>query len=252
MAIVETEDLDELFNEAVGCIHAYKGPAFSTKSLLELYSLYKVSTAGQCMLPKPGLFEFHERAKWSAWNDLADLPQPQAKLFYIELVSKLIGYQIELGTNSDDGNLAHNTAALSTGFHVSSMSDSREWISDADKTIFDWAEEGNVTAVESLLDTETSINIRDSEGMTLLHWAVDRDHLKLAQVLIQRGIQVDAQDSSGQTSLHYALMIESKQMVELLLSMGHASIKIADNDGATPLDLAPDEFCSLLKHGSHK
>jgi peroxisomal 3,2-trans-enoyl-CoA isomerase len=42
---------------------------------LKLYALFKQATVGPCNMPKPGMIDFVNRAKWTAWSDLKSLSQ---------------------------------------------------------------------------------------------------------------------------------------------------------------------------------
>jgi hypothetical protein len=48
------------------------------------------------------------------------------------------------------------------------------------------------------------------QGMTALHFAADRGHSEIADVLLQHGVNVNAIDSTGQTALMYAVSCENK------------------------------------------
>lgn len=56
---------------------------------LRLYALYKQATEGPCNVPKPGVFDFVNKAKWDAWNALGSLPKETARQNYVDLVSSL-------------------------------------------------------------------------------------------------------------------------------------------------------------------
>ncbi|XP_042536249.1 enoyl-CoA delta isomerase 2 [Dipodomys spectabilis] len=56
---------------------------------LKLYALYKQATEGPCSIPKPGVFDFVNKAKWDAWNALGSLPKETARQNYVDLVSSL-------------------------------------------------------------------------------------------------------------------------------------------------------------------
>ncbi|XP_062952609.1 enoyl-CoA delta isomerase 2 isoform X3 [Cynocephalus volans] len=56
---------------------------------LKLYALYKQATEGPCNLPKPGVFDLINKAKWDAWNALGSLPKETARQNYVDLVSSL-------------------------------------------------------------------------------------------------------------------------------------------------------------------
>uniref|UniRef100_A0A2D4L631 ACB domain-containing protein n=1 Tax=Micrurus paraensis TaxID=1970185 RepID=A0A2D4L631_9SAUR len=57
---------------------------------LKLYALYKQATVGSCNIPKPGMLDFVNKAKWDAWNSLGSMTQDNARQNYIELVSSLV------------------------------------------------------------------------------------------------------------------------------------------------------------------
>ncbi|XP_008051551.1 enoyl-CoA delta isomerase 2, mitochondrial isoform X2 [Carlito syrichta] len=56
---------------------------------LKLYALFKQATEGPCNMPKPGVFDFVNKAKWDAWNALGSLPKETARHNYVDLVSSL-------------------------------------------------------------------------------------------------------------------------------------------------------------------
>ncbi|XP_058411332.1 enoyl-CoA delta isomerase 2 isoform X1 [Diceros bicornis minor] len=56
---------------------------------LKLYALYKQATEGPCNMPKPGVFDLINKAKWEAWNALGSLPEETARQNYVDLVSSL-------------------------------------------------------------------------------------------------------------------------------------------------------------------
>lgn len=56
---------------------------------LRLYALYKQATDGPCNMPKPGVFDFVNKAKWDAWSALGSLPKETARQDYVDLVSSL-------------------------------------------------------------------------------------------------------------------------------------------------------------------
>ncbi|KAG0248842.1 Acyl-CoA-binding domain-containing protein 7 [Mortierella polycephala] len=59
-------------------------------NLLELYSLYKQATIGDCTVARPtGLLNAKEKAKWDAWKGKEGLSKEDAEKQYIALVEKL-------------------------------------------------------------------------------------------------------------------------------------------------------------------
>ena len=94
---------------------------------------------------------------------------------------------------------------------------------------------------------------------TLLHKAVDANHLHLMEYLVKKGLDLEAQNSAGMTPLHWAANQHPEKRtrvkaVEKLLSLG-ANPNTKSNTGSTALDMASyhdsnEEVCQLLKnHG---
>lgn len=57
---------------------------------LQIYALFKQATQGPCNVPKPGMLDFVNKAKWDAWKSLGSLSQDDARKKYVDLVSGLV------------------------------------------------------------------------------------------------------------------------------------------------------------------
>jgi diazepam-binding inhibitor (GABA receptor modulating acyl-CoA-binding protein) len=62
----------------------------SDEILLELYSLYKQSTIGNCNTPQPWFYEIENQSKWNAWNARKDQTKEECMRLYINKVKELI------------------------------------------------------------------------------------------------------------------------------------------------------------------
>lgn len=62
----------------------------SDQEMLELYSLYKQATVGDCNTTRPGMLDFTGKAKWDAWDARKGTSKEDAESKYIETVKKLI------------------------------------------------------------------------------------------------------------------------------------------------------------------
>ncbi len=83
-----SDDLDAKFLKAKEeSVQLSKAPDNMTK--LEMYAIYKQSTAGDCEGKRPGMTDFVGRAKYDKWKELAGKTQDEAKQMYIDLVEKL-------------------------------------------------------------------------------------------------------------------------------------------------------------------
>ncbi|EDV31734.1 uncharacterized protein Dana_GF14408 [Drosophila ananassae] len=62
----------------------------SDNDLLELYSLYKQATVGDCNTDKPGFLDFKGKAKWEAWNNRKGMSQSDAEAAYVAKAHALV------------------------------------------------------------------------------------------------------------------------------------------------------------------
>ena len=60
-----------------------------------------------------------------------------------------------------------------------------ERILDEDKTLWDRVKEGDLENLERILD-EMEVGVRDENGLSLLHWAADRGHIGIAEIIINK------------------------------------------------------------------
>jgi len=62
----------------------------SNDTLLELYALYKQSTAGDVSGSRPGMMDFKGRAKYDAWAARKGTSKDAAMTAYVALVDRLV------------------------------------------------------------------------------------------------------------------------------------------------------------------
>merc|ERR1712212_837077 len=75
------------FNKAAEDARKLTKPTNEEK--LEVYSLYKQCTVGDCNIDKPGITDVKGKAKWDAWNGRKGMSQSDADAAYVEIVTKL-------------------------------------------------------------------------------------------------------------------------------------------------------------------
>jgi len=239
--VLDTEDLEKLFQAATEYVRTMKN--LSDEKKLTFYALYKQAKEGPCNTSRPGFWDVVGRAKWDSWKKLGEMPKQEALELYIQQLFEIDAEWESKYAVTDDLTVKESEKPVhkqTMGLAVSTLrgQDSHEGdiVSDADKSVFDWCKDGNVKKVDVLLTRGESVNAKDDQGMTLLHWACDRGHEDVVRYLIKNKAEINAQDADGQTPLHYAATCDFMRIAEDLLQSG-ADCSIADSDGCLPLDV---------------
>ena len=127
----------------------------------------------------------------------------------------------------------------------------------SDVPLIDAARQGDAAAVESLLKQGTNPNTAAGDGMTALHWAAERGHQEVVELLISSGAVVDPKTRIGKyTPLHLASQSGHGGATRLLLKAGSNPNTTTTTSGVTPLHLAAaaiggaDAVAALLEHGA--
>src|SRR5882762_4983179 len=79
--------------------------------------------------------------------------------------------------------------------------------------VADAAMKGDKAALRTLLQQKVDVNAAQIDGATALHWAVYRDDLEAADLLIRAGIKVDLANREGVTPLAMASLYGSAAML---------------------------------------
>ncbi|TKY74069.1 Acyl-CoA-binding domain-containing protein 2 [Spatholobus suberectus] len=240
---VESTELDEAFSAATAFVAAAAADRLSQKVSsdvqLQLYGLYKIATEGPCSTPQPSPLKMTARAKWQAWQKLGAMPPEDAMQKYIDIVTELYPTWLNgssLRNKSGDGGGPGSDAKGTMGPVFSTFVYEEEYGSDSQmEAIHGFAREGDMANLLKCIENGVSVNLKDSEGRTPLHWAVDRGHLNVTELLVGRNADVNAKDNDGQTPLHYAVTCEREAIAEYLVKH-NADIYSKDNDGSSPID----------------
>ena len=127
----------------------------------------------------------------------------------------------------------------------------------SDVPLIDAARQGDAAAVESLLKQGTNPNTAAGDGMTALHWAAERGHQEVVELLISSDAVVEPKTRIGKyTPLHLASRSGHGGATRLLLKAGSNPNATTTTSGVTPLHLAAaaiggaDAVAALLEHGA--
>ncbi|VVB11315.1 unnamed protein product [Arabis nemorensis] len=246
---VESTELDEAFSAATLFVTTAASDRLSHKVPSDvqqkLYGLYKIATEGPCTAPQPSPLKMTARAKWQAWHKLGAMPPEEAMEKYIEIVTQLYPTWLDGGVKAgsqggDDA--ASNSRGGTMGPVFSSLVYEEESENELKiDAIHTFAREGEVENLLKCIESGIPVNARDSEGRTPLHWAIDRGHLNIAKVLVDKNADVNAKDNEGQTPLHYAVVCDREAIAEFLVKQ-KANITAKDEDGNSPLDLCESDW----------
>jgi len=97
-----------------------------------------------------------------------------------------------------------------------------------------YAQEGNVSDVESFLRTGMNPNAKDKHGNTALMLATLKGHKNVIQALLENGADANAGDNYGRTALSAASEFGHTEIIQILLDKG-ADINVEGNFGKTAI-----------------
>ena len=104
--------------------------------------------------------------------------------------------------------------------------------------VADAAMKGDRAALRTLLQQRADVNAPQADGATALHWAVYRNDLEIAGLLIQAGARATAANREGATPLSLASINGNAAMIEKLLKAGADPNVPVLSHGETALMLA--------------
>lgn len=251
-------DIEANFNRAADYLQHLVNK-LDSKALLKFYGLYKQATVGRCNVSKPGIFNMQGRAKWSAWNDLGEMTKEVAMETYVRTLD-----EIEPEWNASPSTGASKTKKPSWVSVSRPYNEDNDELDPNEKKFIDHVKEGNVDEVLALFgnalvidnaenrsDLIHLLNEHDDTGLAAIHWAADRGHANILDLLLSHGADVNLIDGDcGQTALHYATSCAYVDCIKALLKHG-ADRTIGDSDGLTPLDIAfeadDDDVLKILR-----
>ncbi|MBD3641716.1 MAG: ankyrin repeat domain-containing protein [Marinobacter sp.] len=103
--------------------------------------------------------------------------------------------------------------------------------------LFDLARNGGTRMLRPLLEAGVPVDLRTSDGDSLLMLAASHNHADTVRFLLEKGANPDLANHRLHTPLMAAAISNAVGIVELLLEAG-ADPRVTDADGASAMDLA--------------
>lgn len=127
--------------------------------------------------------------------------------------------------------LARTSAALALTFATVVAANAAPAIVDA-------AQAGDIKTVRTLVREKTDVNAAQPDGMTALHWAVQRNDLELTNLLLGAGANHAAANRTGAKPLYLAATNGNAAIIGRLLDAGEDANAVLTGEGETVLMLA--------------
>jgi ankyrin repeat protein len=204
--------------------------------------------------------------KYKAHGKFAGVPQPFAKMKYIEIVSHFadggessfidaqnshddIVYEEDEAVDEDGCPLQGDDEFSGFGVRQSTLNNESAEIKGNetnDSRLRRAAIHSDEKLLKQAIDNGADVNGADESGQTALHFAADRGSIECIQLLIKHGASVNAADCDGISILFTAVMTGNLDVVKLLLENG-ANPDVEDKDGETPRAWVVDETDDMVK-----
>ena len=83
------------------------------------------------------------------------------------------------------------------------------------------AERGDAARVRQLLEADSTLaNAKGAHNKTPLHWAAEKNHAEIAELLVSAGADINAEVTWGMTPLQSAANMGSHDVEKVLLASG--------------------------------
>ena len=86
------------------------------------------------------------------------------------------------------------------------------------QNIFRTACQGNLARLDSML-LNTSINIKDNRGRSLIHWAVACREQEIFDYLVEKRIKLNGEDHQNKTPMHVAVQFSNQAYFDMLVKL---------------------------------
>jgi hypothetical protein len=115
------------------------------------------------------------------------------------------------------------------------------------ETPLHWAAwKGHIEIARLLLQNGAEVNVKNNGGITPLHCAAEHGHVDILHLLVENGADLEAQDVDGERALHWAVLHGNLPFIQELISRYHVDINARMNNGRTALSRARHGYPSPI------
>ncbi|VEN54035.1 unnamed protein product, partial [Callosobruchus maculatus] len=101
------------------------------------------------------------------------------------------------------------------------------------------ATQGDLPAVQQHLEAnQLSVNVRGQGGKTAMQVAAHQGYVNLVRFLLEKGASVNARDNDGDTCLHYATFGNRPEILELFCQQPGVELNLQNRSGCSALHIA--------------
>ena len=87
------------------------------------------------------------------------------------------------------------------------------------QSLYRTACQGNLARLDSMLKNASSIDLKDPNGKSLMHWAVACKEKTIFDYLVERGININGEDDQRKTPMHVAVRFGNQKYFDLLVNL---------------------------------
>ena len=253
---VVSDDLFSQFKDAVLAIHE-DNLTEDDATLRKLFGLAQVAQYGKAPPTEPPPGDEAALAQWQAHTDCSHLTSTQAMEEYVSIVDQLTVDSLDDAGTSQPEPLFKKQSQQPLN-NTTSPPASQDQPGGTAASLHEICRGGHENDLRVALAAglpQATLNKCDEDGFTALMLAVDGESEACVRCLVEHGAALDIVDSDGQTVFHYAALIGNEAITQIL-TIGaetaqhdpclQAILKMRCNDNNTAQELAAKQKNSAV------